>query len=161
MDKVDGATRYIIYRKPNNGSYKKVLTLGGNVYSYTTSIMKPGTYEFIVKAGRYDFIDRLMTQNSNVVKGTSKFTSPTIKLNKTNSNNVKITWNALEAYKYYEVYRLSSNGGSYKKIKTTSVLSYTDKDLKKGNSYYKIKGYRMMNDKKVYGSYSNVKSVNI
>lgn len=45
--------------------------------------------------------------------------------------------------------------------KTTSVLSYTDKDLKNGNSYYKIKGYRMMNDKKVYGSYSNVKSVNI
>ena len=74
--------------------------------------MKPGTYEFIVKAGRYDSIDRVMTQNRNVVKGTSKFTSPTIKLNKTNSNNVKITWNALEEYKYYEVYRSSSNGGS-------------------------------------------------
>ena len=69
---VEGATRYIIYRKRNDDTYKKVLTLGSKDLEYTTAEMPNGDYSFIVKAGRYDSKDRVMTDASNAKSGTVK-----------------------------------------------------------------------------------------
>ena len=66
---VDGATRYIVYRKRNDDSFKKVLTLGAKDLEYTTAEMPHGDYQFIIKAGRYDSKDRVMSDSSNTVKG--------------------------------------------------------------------------------------------
>lgn len=160
--KVDGATRYIIYRKPNDGSYQKVLTLGGDVLKYTTNVMKPGRYYFIVKAGRYDSKDRVMTDSSNAVSGTSKFISPVITIAKASSTSAEISWKPVEGLKYYEIYRSTSKSGVYKKLKTTTSTSFTNKSLVKNKTYYyKVKGYRTMNDQKVYSSYSSVESYTV
>ena len=68
-NKIQGATRYIIYRKKAGGNYQKVLTLG-DVNTYTSSTMKKGTYYYSVRAARYDSIERVMTSPSNEVMGT-------------------------------------------------------------------------------------------
>ena len=64
--KVDGATRYVIYRKSNTVGWKKILTLSGTKNSYTSGEMAANTYTYQVKAARYDSVDRVMTKGSNL-----------------------------------------------------------------------------------------------
>ena len=155
--KVAGATRYLVYRKSETEGWKKILTLGGDVTTYTTSSMVPNTYTYMIKAARYDSKDRTQTNGSNTCTGTSVFSKPVITVTKASSTTAKISWKAVEGVKYYEVYRATSKSGTYSKIKTTTALSFTNKSLKAGKSYfYKVRAYRTYNNGKVYTSYSKV-----
>ena len=157
-NKIDGATRYIIYRKRNSDSYRKVLTLGGSDLSYTTSELPEGTYKFIVKAGRYDSIDRIMTEPSNDVTANSTYAQPEIKLT-AGSKQIKVSWEKVEGVTHYDVYRATSSNGKYTKLKTTTSTSYTAKSLTKNKTYYfKVRGYKKYNEEKIYTAYSKVKS---
>lgn len=158
---VEGATRYIVYRKSSTAAYKKVLTLKGTQTTYTTSSMVPDTYSYIIKAARYDGIERTQTPNgSNEVTGTSVYTKPVVTVKKASATSAKITWTEVEGCKYYELYRATSKNGTYTKIKTTEdVCEYTNKSLKAGKTYYyKVKGYRTYNNGKVYSPESKVVS---
>lgn len=158
---IEGATRYIIYRKRNSDSYKKVLTLGKDDFAYTTSSMAAGTYQFIVKAARYDSKERVMTQSSNSVTGKSEFTKPKLSVS-TTTNQAKLSWNEVEGVKYYEVYRSTSRNGKYVPVVTTTKTTYTNKGLKSGKTYYfKVRGYKAYQDILVYGPSSDIKSVKV
>ena len=156
-NKIDGATRYIIYRKKAGESYKKVLTLG-NVNTYTTSSMAPGTYFYMVKAARYDSVDRVMSEASNEVSATSKYIAPTLTITKNSTSSLKLTWNQVEGVKYYEIYRATTKNGTYKKLKTTTDTTYINTSLSKNKTYYyKVRGYKSTTDGKVYSPYSTIK----
>ena len=163
-NKVDGATRYIVYRKRNDDKMKKVLTLGGDVFEYTTAEMPNGEYEFQVKAGRYDSTDRVMTKASNKVSGSVEALKPTVTVT-AGTKSAKISWKKMEGVTHYQVYRATSSTGKYTKLVTTKELSYTAKSLTKGKKYYfKVRGYKTYKsgtDIKytVYTPYSSVKSV--
>ena len=119
--------------------------------------MVPNTYTFMIKAARYDSKDRTQTNGSNTCTGTSVFSKPVITVTKASSTTAKISWKAVEGVKYNEVYRATSKSGTYSKIKTTTALSFTNKSLKAGKSYfYKVRAYRTYNNGKVYTSYSKV-----
>ena len=78
------------------------------------------------------------------------------------SKAIKVSWKSVSGANGYEVYSSTSKSGTYKKIKTTSSLSYTNSGLKKGKTYYyKVRAYKTFNGKKVYGSYSSVKSTSL
>lgn len=159
--KVEGATRYIIYRKRNTDFYKKVLTLGGDELSYVTSELPKGNYTFIVKAARYDSKDRVMSKSSNEVNGTSTYTKPSITLTP-GEKQIKITWTKVEGVTHYDIYRSTSKDGKYTKIATTKSFNYVAKSLKSNKTYYfKIRGYKSYDNgkkkEKIYTSYSNVK----
>ena len=139
---VDGATRYIEYRKRNDDSFKKVLTLGAKELEYTTAEMPNGNYQFIIKAGRYDSKDRVMSDASNTVKGKVEEIKPKVTLT-AQSKAIKVAWNKMEGVTHYEVYRSTSKEGKYTKLTTTTSTSYTSKSLTKGKAYYfKVKGYK-------------------
>ena len=160
-NKVDGATRYILYRRFNQGSYKKILTLGGDVTSYTTSSLVKGTYDFILKSARYDSKERVFGPASKAVTLTSVFAKPTVTL-KALSKSAKVSWDKVEGVKYYQVYQASSKSGTYKKVKTTTNTSATIKSLKTAKTYYfKVRGYSELDGTKVYTSFSSIKSVKI
>ena len=59
----------------------------------------------------------------------------------------------------------TGKNGKYKKVKTItkgSTVKYTKTGLKQGKTYYfKVKAYRKVSNKKVYSSYSKVKSAKI
>ena len=156
--KVDGATRYLIYRKSTTAGWKRVLTLGGDVTTYTTSSLVPDTYSFMVKAARYDSKDRTQTNGSNEVEGISVFSQPVVKVAAASATSAKISWNAVEGCKYYEVYRATSKDGTYTKVRTLeNETTYTNKSLKSGKTYYyMVKAYRTYNDAKVYAPDSKV-----
>ncbi|MDE6233287.1 MAG: leucine-rich repeat protein [Lachnospiraceae bacterium] len=69
-----------------------------------------------------------------------------------------LTWSASDADGYI-VYRADSTGKSYKKIADVAGgTSYKDEALKDGSIYfYKIKPYKIVDDKKMYGSNSAAK----
>lgn len=156
---VEGATRYLVYRKSTTAGWKKVLTLGGDDFTYTTASMVPDTYTFMIKAGRYDSVERTQTNGSNAASGKAYYDDIELSTSKASSTSIKLSWKAVEGIKSYEVYRSTSKTGTYKKIKTLTTTSYTDKSLTKGKTYfYKIRGYRSVNNPQTYTEYSTVKS---
>ena len=54
----------------------------------------------------------------------------------TGHNSIKVTWKKATNAKKYQVYRATSKNGKYKKVKTTSGLSYTNSKLTTGKRYY-------------------------
>lgn len=158
--KVEGATRYIIYRKVEGGSYSKVLTLGGSDTSYTTNSLTPNQYYFIVKAARYDSTDRVMTNGSNEVEGVSVFDKPVVRVSKESDSTALISWDKVEGANGYEVYRKTGSQSSYKKLKTLKECSYISKSLKMNEAYYyKVRGFKKEGNKKVYTAYSTAKTL--
>ena len=161
---IDGATRYFVYRKRNDDSFKKVLTLGAKDLEYTTAELPNGNYQFIIKAGRYDSKDRVMSDASNTVKGKVEELAPSVTL-KAGSKSVKVSWKAMEGVTHYQVYRATSKTGKYTKLVTTTSTSYTAKSLSSGKAYYfKVRGYKTYKSGdtikySVYTPYSTVKTV--
>ena len=153
---VEGATRYIIYRKTETSEWKKVLTLGKDARSYTSNAMVDGTYTYQVKAARYDSVDRVMTNGSNEVVGIAVADGLVLTSNKESDTQVAITWNKLATMKYYDVYRATSVNGKYTLLKRTTATTTTN-TVKAGKTYYyKVRAYNVVDGVKVYTNYSEV-----
>lgn len=68
-----------------------------------------------------------------------------------------VYWQKAEGADKYRVYRSSSEDGEYKKIGTTSNLSFTDKDAKERKSYfYKVRPIKIDGDNIQKGEISNI-----
>ena len=151
---VEGATRYIVYRKSADSEWKKILTLGKDARSYTSKDMQPNTYQYQVKAARYDSSERVMTNGSNVVEGIvlAQDVTPTNVKVENVDGTITLTWDKVAGMTHYEIYR-SKNGGAYRHVKTTNATTLTNTTLKAGCTYsYKIKAYAVVNGEKVYGA---------
>ena len=72
------------------------------------------------------------------------------------------TWESMKGVSGYQVYYATSEKGSYKLAGTTSKASYTISKLKsKSTVYVKIRAYKKIDGKNVYGAYSNVIKVKV
>ena len=90
--------------------------------------------------------------------------APTIKKVKAGKKSATVTWKKVSGVKGYVIYRATSKKGKYKKVATVSAkkTSYKVKKLKKKKKYFfKIRSYKLDGKKKVYSSYSKVKSVKV
>ena len=166
--KVSGAESYEIYRADSkNGTYNKIKTINNaKTVSYTNQKLKCGkTYYYIVKSykkvnGTKTCIGKSSAKGAKVVP--EKITVSSIK---SGNNKVTLKWKKLSGINGYEVYRATSKNGKYTKIATVnkaSKVTYTDKKLTSGKKYYyKIRAYKKVSGKKVYGSYSTVKNVKV
>ncbi len=77
-------------------------------------------------------------------------------------NSVKLSWKKASGVKGYYVYRKADGEKKFKKVKTTSGTSWTDKAVKKGKKYsYKIVPYTKNGSKIKKGQASAVKSLRI
>ena len=85
-----------------------------------------------------------------------------VKAVKIKSGQAKISWKKQANVSGYQIRRATSKNGTYKSIKTTTKLTYTNKKLKARKTYYyKVRSYKTVSGKKVYGAYSDVKSVKV
>lgn len=92
--------------------------------------------------------------------------SQTVKINKVanlkqktsySTNTISIKWDGLSGVTGYEVYRMSNENGKYNLVATTQNTCYKNSKLKAGKTYYyKIRAYKIVKDKKIYGAYSNI-----
>ncbi len=131
--KVAGAKGYYVYRKTAGGSYARIGSTTST--SYVDKTAKAGTtYAYTVRA--YNGTVLSSYKGTNVVR----LTNPTFTLAKV-SNGIKITTTKVTGAKGYYIYR-KTGSGSYKKIATTTSLSYVDKTAKKNVKYtYAVKAY--------------------
>lgn len=103
-------------------------------------------------------------KNSVVLTTGTSTKVPAISKLSTKKKKVTINWKKISGTIGYEIYMRKGTKGSYKKIKTagSKTVKYTKSKLKKGTKYYfKIRTYRTVKGKKVYSSYSKVKSIKV
>ena len=150
---VTGATGYDVYRyNSSTGTYKYIKSTTGTTYT-DTGITAGSTYYYKVKAyykfsaGKYSYSE---ISPSSIY---SRYLETPTMVSATNTGSgLKITWNAVSGATGYDVYRYNSSTGTYKYIKSTTSISYTDTGITAGSTYYyKVKAYyKFSNGKYAY-----------
>lgn len=73
-----------------------------------------------------------------------------------------VSWKKVSGATGYQVSRATSKTGTYKTVKTTTSLKFTNTSLtSKKTYYYKVRAYKTINGVKYYGKWSTVKSVKV
>lgn len=160
--KVSGAEQYNVYYSTDGKKWKK-LTAEKN--SVTVKKLKSGSsYRFKVKAvtGKY------AGKYSSILKTATKVGKATLKsLKSLKSKQVTLVWTPVSGANGYQLKYSTSKKFTDKTTKSVTVKKQkskkvTLKKLKKGKKYYvKLRAFKTVNGKKIYGSYSKVKSVKI
>ena len=161
---VAGASYYEVWRKESGKEWKKIKTYSKDDRSALIGSLKTGTkYYFKVRAKRYSGSDAVYSSYSSYDYATPILDATKATIKKLSSTSAKVSWKAICGVSKYEVYR-RINSGSYARIKTLNndARSLTVKSLKKGYTYsYKVRAYRLVNNKKVYNTYSNVVKIKL
>ncbi|WP_066392192.1 fibronectin type III domain-containing protein [Neobacillus mesonae] len=159
--KVSGAQYYQVYRATSKtGTYSYVATASGSASSYTNTRLTTGrTYYYKVRAYRNVNSTRVYSPYSAVVSAKPVLAAPTgVKASRVSTTSTKVSWGKVTEASGYEVLRATSSKGSYTKMATvsSSTLSYTNKRLTKGKTYYyKVRAYKTVSGKKIYSGYSS------
>ena len=163
--KASGATGYEIYKY--NSSKKKWEKVGSTTKtSYTVKKLKAGTkYKFKVKAYKTVNKKKYYGSYSSELQTATKTSTPKITSLTTGSKKANLKWKKVSGATGYEIYMATSKNGKYSKVKTitkSSTVKYSKAKLKKNKKYYfKVRTYKTVNGKKIYSSYSTVKSIKI
>lgn len=151
---VSKCTGYKVYRKTENGSYKKIATVKGATKSYyTDKKAKSGTkYLYKVVAYSGDYVSYYTEESRYYLD------NPELLSAKSGKKGVTVKWETVKGASGYYVYR-KEGSGKYKKLTTVkggTKYSYLDKSAKKGRTYtYKVKAYYS----KTTSAYSNTKNI--
>lgn len=94
------------------------------------------------------------------VKVDPVFSKISMKAASTGHDSIKLSWSKDKKADGYRVYRRTAENKNFKAIADTKKQGYVDKKLATGQKYaYKVRTYRTIGNKKVYGRYSTIKSV--
>lgn len=154
--KVYGATKYGIYRSTSsNGTYN--LIGQSTTASYTDATGEADCcyyYKVSAMAGNILTESELSPWARIILPRT-----PSLAVTAAKTNSIQLTWEKNSKITGHIIYRSTKKNNGYKqiaKIRGNGKTSYTDKNVKKGTTYYyKIRSFREL-DKKVYcSSYSN------
>ncbi|MBQ7117984.1 MAG: fibronectin type III domain-containing protein, partial [Clostridia bacterium] len=160
--KVEGAEKYEIYYSTN-----------GKKWSKTTSSKNNITIKKLKKATNYKIKVRAIagTNKGSYSSVLSTSTAPEkVTVSDLRSKKSKIltpVWKKVSGATGYEVVYSTSNKFTKKTTKTVTIKNAkttktTIKKLKKGKKYYvKVRAYKTVSGKKIYGAYSSVKSVKV
>ena len=161
----DYADSYNVYRKTGSGNWKKIASGITGVSYKDTKAVTGTTYTYTVRAVSYTWGKAVLSSyDRSGVRGKAKLTAVSLtSVKNEGKNTVKVSWKKVNGANGYRVYRSTSKNGEYTSvgfIKKGSTVTFKDKKVSEGKTYYyKIRAYRIVNGKRVYGPYSAVKSV--
>lgn len=95
---------------------------------------------------------------------TDSFTkkTPSVTVKAASYNSAKVSFKKVSGAKGYIIYRKTSKNGKSKKLTTVKSLSYVNKSLNCGSTYYyRVRAYKKTGKKTVYTKYSSWKSVKL
>lgn len=170
---VEGASKYEVYRSADGKNYELIKTVeADSERAFLSKNLKTGKlyYYKVIPFGT----KTEGNQNADYKGPASDIVKLKPVLAKGNLISVKNTavksatvkWKKVNGANGYKIYRSATGKkGSFKVIKTIKsgkTVSFKNKKLKKGKTYYyKIKPYRIVDDKRVYGKLSGYRSVKI
>ena len=143
----DGAITY-------SSSNTSVATVG----KYTGKIVmrKPGKTTITIRASKTNNYLQATKKITIIVKP-KKITG--LKQSKISYSSINLSWSKIYGVSGYEIYRYSSNQGSYIRIKTinsSNTTKYCNTGLSAGKTYkYKIRAFIKVGSKKYYGAFSS------
>lgn len=164
--KAGGASGYVIYRSSTeNGAYRAIKEISGNTtFSYVDIGRICGkTYYYKVRAYRTVSGERMygkasMAESGCSVPATAVFTD----VSASSYNTIKLAWKTVGGASGYTIYRSTSKNGAYKAIKMIkngNTISYTDTGRSCGRTYYyKVRAYKLVDGKRIYGKPSSYKA---
>lgn len=161
------ADGYTVYRADAKAkTFKAVKTVSAKTTAWTDTKLKTGTqYTYKVRAYKNDGQDKLYSAYTAAKSVTPQLAKPVLAKAKAGKKSVTLTWKKVAGANGYKVYRADKKNGKYKAVKTVSkasAVSYADKKLKTGKTYYyKIKAYRTVDKQAKYSSFSAVKSAKV
>lgn len=158
--KVTGATSYRVYYKKSTAKKYTLLTTTEKL-NVTKKNLADGVKYYFKVVPRYK--DGTTTVESPNYKTTSIYTLKKIstpKVTKVNSKKVKVSWTNINGESGYQISRSTKKTGTniVSTYSTTSGKSKTFSVTKKKKYYYKVRAYKTVNGKKIYGPWSNVKA---
>lgn len=164
---INGANGYAVYRSTSkDGKYtlRKTITSKNTIEFTDTGLDTNTTYYYKVRAYRMIADKKKYGSYSEIVCAKPVLSKTTITVS-SKSKKATIKWNKVLGASGYKVYSATSSNGTYslkKTITSINTLSYTNTNLVSGKTYYyKVRAYRNVNGKVVYGPYSSVKSKKI
>lgn len=163
-NKVSGANGYRVYRSTSkDGKYTAIGSTAKN--SAVTFLDKKAvtgkTYYYKVRAYRNVSGKKVYGSYSATEKAKAVLSAPTLSAGSTSKTAV-LEWSKVKGADGYQVYASDSQNGTYTRIKITKGTGATDESLLTGKTrYYKVRAYRKLNGKAVYGSFSKIKKVTV
>lgn len=157
------ATGYYVYRSTKEkGGYKKVKAIDSNkVLKWTDSSIKPGTtYYYRIRSYVKSSYGKKSSSYSRVLMVKTKITKPTLSTVSASAAGVKLKWKKNDDATGYQIYRSASYGGKYtslKKVTKNSTVTFTDKNVTLGKTYYyKVRAYKTIGKKNQYSKWSSI-----
>lgn len=169
--------------KASNASYKSIKlswkkVKGAKKYTVLRSTKKSSGYKTIATVTKAEYTDKKASCGKTyyykvtAVKGSTKKTSKPVKIKCTPAkvSGVKavsaycgqatISYKKVSGAGGYEVRYSSSKNGTYKSVSSSvKSTSYTHSIKVGSKGYYKVRAYKTVKGKKVYGPYSSIVSV--
>ena len=136
-NEIEGVETYIVYRKKDDSSWSKVGSVTATSF-IDKKVVDGSTYTYTIKAKTDAGITSFDEEGvSCCYVATPKLSSATNK-----NNYVHIKWKAVKGAEGYYVYKKTSKNGKWKKIATTTDVSYKDKNVTSNdNCYYTVRAY--------------------
>lgn len=163
---VPNAQGYRIYRKEAGSNYWTLIRRipGQSKYFCIDSDTRLERPYFYTVQATCSWDGELYTSeyNETGVPGKTSLGASNINTISLENGNVILTWKQIPKAQGYVVMRSTSPNGTYKKIRTAQGVSDTafiDKNLPSGTYYYKVRAFRQIDSKFVYGAYSDVRSI--
>ena len=163
-NKPAGATGYQLQRKSGN-SYKTLATVKGTSYTHKSLTAGAG-YTYRVRAYRTVGGKNYYSGWAYMTAYTKPATPNLTGLSATKSGHkIKATWKKVGgSASGYQIYWAKDKNFKKMVSKTTvsgqKKTSYTGKNFTKGKRYYvKVRAYKTVNGNKIYGAWSNVRTV--
>lgn len=170
--KVNGANGYQLFRSTSkNGKYKAFKTLtSGKTTSHVNKAGLTAGKTYYYKMRPYINISgkKVYGKTYSAIKSAkTKPATPSLTVSKYSSGKVKrkvrVKWSKVSEITGYRISRSTSAKRGFKRIKSPSykaTRSFIDKGVKKNKTYYyKIRAYKKVNGKLLYGGYSTVKKI--
>jgi hypothetical protein len=161
--KSTGVTGYQVY-KYDSKTKKYVKVTSTSKTSASISKLSSGTsYKFRVRA--YKKVSGGYIYSSYVyITTATKPAVPTLKVSSTAKTKATLSWTNVSGESGYQIYYSTDKSGDYKKLTNVGAdkTKSTATKLKSGKTYYfKVRAYKKVDGKTIYGSFSSVKSVKI
>ncbi|MBQ7295780.1 MAG: fibronectin type III domain-containing protein [Clostridia bacterium] len=89
---------------------------------------------------------------------------PQISLSSTSKGKVAVSWNNVSGETGYQIYYSINKSSGYTKLTNvgTNKIKYTASKLSSGKTYYfKVRAYKKVNGKTIFGTFSSVKSIKV
>jgi hypothetical protein len=149
--KVTNATSYKYYRSTSQvGGYKLIKTTSALSY-YDSGLSTNTRYYYKIIAFR-----RATKSSASNPRSAKPTLNKIANINQyTKLSSIRLLWTDIPGASGYKVYRASSENGLYSHIANTSKRTYTNTRLSDNEDYwYRIKPFRRLSTKVVYGSVS-------